>query len=108
MGDREAPARPAAESSRPPAEPSGAASGVRERILAVACDLFALRGVRGVGINKLIGRAGVAKATFYRDFASKEELVRAFLARRDQQWTVDSIISGARRRAESPDVRLAN
>jgi AcrR family transcriptional regulator len=96
-GTARPPARPAGQSSRPAAEPSRAAAGVGEKILAVACDFFARRGVRGVGINELIGRAGAAKATFYRRFASKGELVLAFLARRDQQWTVDSIISGARR-----------
>jgi AcrR family transcriptional regulator len=55
------------------------ASGVRERILTVAYELFARRGVRDVGVNELISRSGVAKASFYRHFASKDELVLAFL-----------------------------
>ncbi len=82
------------------------ASGVRERILDVAYDLFSRRGVRDVGVNELISRSGVAKASFYRHFASKDELVLAFLERRNQQWTVDMIISEARRRGSTPEEQL--
>lgn len=72
----------------------------------VAYDLFSRRGVRGVGVNELIASSGVAKATFYRHFASKDELVLAFLERRDKQWTVDKIISDARSRGETPEDQL--
>lgn len=82
------------------------APGVRERILAAAYELFSTRGVRGVGVNELISRSGVAKASFYRHFASKDELVLAFLARRDQLWTVDKVVSEARRRGTSPEEQL--
>jgi AcrR family transcriptional regulator len=82
------------------------AAGVRERILTVAYELFARRGVRGVGVNELISRSGVAKASFYRHFASKDELVLAFLERRDRQWTVDAIISEARRKGDDPEEQL--
>ena len=82
------------------------AEGVRERILTVAYELFARRGVRGVGVNELISRSGVAEASFYRHFASKDELVLAFLERRDQQWTVDAIISEARRKGDDPEEQL--
>lgn len=73
-----------------------------ERILSVAYELFSRRGVRDVGVNELIERSGVAKATFYRHFPSKDSLVLAFLERRDQVWTVDAIVSEARRRATTP------
>nr|WP_237393895.1 TetR/AcrR family transcriptional regulator [Pseudarthrobacter sp. ATCC 49987] len=88
---------------------SGAGSvapGVRERILAAAYELLSTRGVRGVGVNELINRSGVAKASFYRHFASKDELVLAFLARRDQLWTVDKVVSEARRQGTSPEEQL--
>lgn len=81
-------------------------TGIRERILDVAYELFSRRGVRDVGINELISRSGVAKASFYRHFASKDELVLAFLERRDRQWTVATIISEARRRGLTPEGRL--
>lgn len=97
-----------AEVSPSPATAGGGpvASGVRERILSVAYELFSRRGVRDVGVNELINRSGVAKASFYRHFASKDELVLAFLERRDQQWTVEAIVGEARRRADTPEQQL--
>lgn len=77
-----------------------------DRILATAYELFSHRGVRDVGINELIERSGVAKSTFYRHFPSKDALVLAFLALRDQVWTVDLIVSEARRRGTTPEGRL--
>jgi AcrR family transcriptional regulator len=82
------------------------ASGVRERILTVAYELFARRGVRDVGVNELISRSGVAKASFYRHFASKDELVLAVLERRDRQWTVEAIVSEARGKGGNPEEQL--
>ena len=84
---------------------SGPAQSV-DRILAVAYELFSTRGVRDVGVNELIERSGVAKATFYRHFPSKDSLVFAFLEQRDKQWTVDGILSEARRRGSTPQEQL--
>jgi AcrR family transcriptional regulator len=81
-------------------------AGIRERIVDAAYDLFASRGIRDVGINELISNSGVAKATFYRHFASKDELVLAFLERRDQVWTVNAIMGEAHRKAHSPEQQL--
>ncbi|WP_131684803.1 TetR family transcriptional regulator [Pseudarthrobacter sp. YALA5] len=78
----------------------------RSRILAVAYDLFSRRGVRDVGVNELIERSGVAKATFYRHFPSKDSLVLAFLEQRDQLWTVEAIVSQARLRGTTPTEQL--
>ena len=89
--------------------PPGVRTGHSEpvdRILATAYELFSHRGVRDVGINELIERSGVAKSTFYRHFPSKDALVLAFLALRDQVWTVDLIVSEARRRGTTPEGRL--
>ncbi|WP_224048715.1 TetR/AcrR family transcriptional regulator [Arthrobacter sp. NicSoilB4] len=88
------------------ADGGSAVPGVRDRILAAAYELFSTRGVRSVGVNELISRSGVAKASFYRHFASKDELVLAFLARRDQQWTLDKIVSEALRRGTKPEEQL--
>jgi len=84
---------------------SGAAN-MRDRIVNSAYDLFARRGIRDVGINELISNSGVAKATFYRHFASKNELVLAFLEKRDQVWTANAIMGEARRRADAPEQQL--
>jgi AcrR family transcriptional regulator len=55
---------------------------VRERLLAAANDLFYEEGVHTVGIDRVLERAGVAKASLYGTFGSKEELVRAYLDER--------------------------
>lgn len=58
------------------------ALGVRERVLTTADDLFFNEGIHETGINKLIDQAGVAKASFYSAFASKDDLVEACLESR--------------------------
>jgi AcrR family transcriptional regulator len=59
----------------------------RERILETAYDLFAHNGIRAVGIGQIVEEAGVAKMSLYNSFASKEQLVLAFLDLREQRWT---------------------
>lgn len=54
----------------------------RERLLAAADELFYAEGVNTVGIDRIIEKAGVAKASLYDCFGSKEELVRAYLRAR--------------------------
>jgi AcrR family transcriptional regulator len=54
----------------------------RERLLEAAGDLFYAEGVQSVGIDRVIERAGVAKASLYSTFGSKEELVGAYLDER--------------------------
>jgi AcrR family transcriptional regulator len=51
----------------------------RDRLLAAADELFYAEGVHTVGIDRIIERAGVAKASLYSTFGSKDELVRAYL-----------------------------
>jgi len=62
-----------------------AAGSPPEKILAVAYELFARRGIRDVGVDELIRASGVAKATFYRHFHSKDDVVLAFL----EQWYLE-------------------
>jgi AcrR family transcriptional regulator len=54
----------------------------RERLLAAADELFYAEGVHSVGIDRVIERAGVAKASLYSTFGSKDGLIRAYLDRR--------------------------
>jgi AcrR family transcriptional regulator len=61
-------------------------SSARERLLTAADELFYEEGVHSVGIDRVIERAGVAKATLYSAFGSKDELVRAYLLRRHLVW----------------------
>jgi AcrR family transcriptional regulator len=51
----------------------------RDRLLAAADELFYAEGIHTVGIDRVIERAGVAKASLYSTFGSKDELVRAYL-----------------------------
>ncbi len=80
--------------------------GARERILNSSYELFSRRGIRDVGIDELIQRADVAKATLYKHFASKDELVLAFLRLREQRWTRDFVEAEAHRRGATPEQRL--
>ena len=81
-------------------------SEARQRILDTAYELFSHRGVRAVGVDELIERAGVAKATFYRHFPSKDELVLAFLMQREQLWTHGWVEAQARERGATPEEQL--
>lgn len=54
----------------------------RERLLRAASELFYAEGIHTVGIDRVIERAGVAKASLYSAFGSKDELVRAYLEAR--------------------------
>jgi AcrR family transcriptional regulator len=85
----------------PPSKPEA-----RERILETAYELFSRRAIRDVGVDELIERAGVAKATLYRHFQSKDDLVVAFLQRREERWTVAWVEAEARRRGTTPEQRL--
>ncbi|WP_405650731.1 TetR/AcrR family transcriptional regulator [Streptomyces sp. RK9] len=78
----------------------------RERILNAAYELFSQRGIRDVGVEEVMARSGVAKATLYRHFPSKDALVLAFLARREQRWTLGMVEAGARDRGRTPEGRL--
>ena len=80
--------------------------GPGRRILDAAYELFSHRGIRDIGISELIDRAGVAKATFYRHYRSKDDVELAFLARRDELWTVNQMVAGARSRGTTPTQQL--
>ena len=62
--------------------PTGQRPSARERLLSAANELFYAEGVQTVGIDRIVERAGVAKASLYNLFGSKEELVAAYLASR--------------------------
>ena len=62
-------------------------SAPRDRILDTAFRLFYARGIRGVGVDLIIAESGVAKATFYKHFPAKDELVLAYLDKVDRIWS---------------------
>ena len=77
-----------------------------ERLLETAYELFSTRGVRAVGVDELVERAGVAKATLYRHFASKEDLILAFLQLREERWTVGWLEESVRAYGHTPEEQL--
>jgi AcrR family transcriptional regulator len=87
-------------------EAISATPAARERILQSAYDLFSQRGVHRVGIDEIIERAAVAKATLYRHFKTKDDLVLAFLEQREQVWTRGRVETGARRRGSTAEEQL--
>ncbi|MEV0245481.1 TetR/AcrR family transcriptional regulator [Nocardia sp. NPDC050712] len=80
--------------------------GARERILSSAYELFTRRGIRDVGIDEVIARAGIAKATLYRHFRTKDDLVLAVLERREQLWTYGFLEQQSQLRGDTPEQRL--
>jgi AcrR family transcriptional regulator len=83
----------------------GQGSG-RERLSRAAYELFSRDGVRAVGVDAVIARAGTAKMTLYRNFPSKDDLIIDFLRRREQLWTREWLEAESRRRGEMPRDQL--
>jgi AcrR family transcriptional regulator len=77
----------------------------RDRILRAASELFYRDGVSASGVDALIERANVAKATFYRHFPSKDDLILAWLRGPDARWN-DQVIPEVERRVADPLGRL--
>lgn len=66
-----------------------AASPARRRLLDTATRLFYAQGIHAVGIDRIIAEAGIAKATFYSHFPSKEDLVLAYIKEQDRLGRAD-------------------
>src|SRR4030095_5690940 len=69
-----------------PAAGTDLSPGVEDRLVATASELFYREGVRAVGIQRVLEEAGVAKASLYAHFESKDELVAACLDKRICAW----------------------
>ncbi|MFN5998323.1 MAG: TetR/AcrR family transcriptional regulator [Paracoccaceae bacterium] len=59
----------------------------RDRILSVAGPLFYREGYRAIGVDRVIAEADVAKATFYKHFPSKDDLIVAWIHRAEERST---------------------
>jgi AcrR family transcriptional regulator len=75
--------------------PAAPKSRVRDRIMRTATDLFYCRGIRCVGVDAIASEAGTNKMSFYRSFASKDELVAEYLRGEERKgWQVwDEIVA---------------
>lgn len=73
------------------------AKETREHVLAVAHDLFYWHSIKGTGVDTIAAQAGVAPTTLYRLFASKDDLVAAYVERASglyKQWFLDATAEG--------------
>ncbi len=83
--------------------PEGA-SIPRERLLRTASELFYREGIHAVGVDRIIAEAGVTRATFYRHFPSKEDLVEAYLGVEDAN--IRGALAGAEAVVDDPGALL--
>lgn len=84
----DAPTQPAAPAAARPSRARTQTAGPRahEHLLRAADELFYREGVRAVGIEAVVERAGVNKMSLYRQFSSKDDLVVAYLKRCDERF----------------------
>lgn len=81
------------------------ANNLQERILQAASELFYSQGIKATGVEAVVKLAGTNKMTLYKYFPSKDDLVLAFLRKRDEDfraWFVEQVNS----RAERPKDKL--
>lgn len=83
---------------------SGTSSPARTRLLETASAIFYADGIRHVGVDRIIAEAQVTRATFYRHFPSKEDLVLAHVEQRDQQ--IRALVTEAFRGTTDPEALL--
>jgi AcrR family transcriptional regulator len=85
---------------------AGQLATARERIDRTAYELFCRQGIRAVGVDAVVASSGVAKKTLYRHYPSKNDLVLAFLRRRDDLWTRAWLKREIEGRAGTPGEKL--
>ena len=79
-------------------------TNARDRIMETASTLFYAEGIHAVGVDRVVQDSGVAKATLYQHFRSKNELVAACLRQRSDHWC-RHIAEPIRSKAGSPGDR---
>lgn len=91
-----------------PAAPPAAAATPRaaDRIRKTARDLFYREGIRAVGVDEIVTRAGVTKPSLYRSFPSKDELAAAYLRDYEQEFWQRFDAEVARADRDDPRARL--
>ncbi|MCF4123376.1 TetR/AcrR family transcriptional regulator [Antribacter sp. KLBMP9083] len=91
---------PRTAASRAPRKTAQGGSEARERLLRTASELFYAEGIHVVGVDRIVAVAGVTRATFYRHFPSKEDLVEAYLGVEDAN--IRGTLEGAHGATDDP------
>lgn len=81
------------------------AKNLKQRLLDAATELFYSQGIKATGIDAIVKLAGTNKMTLYNYFASKDDLVIAFLRKRDEDFT-NWFIEQLNNKAEHPKDKL--
>jgi AcrR family transcriptional regulator len=82
-----------------------ASAQTREHVLGTADELFYWNGIRAIGVDRIAAEAGIAPTQLYRLFASKDDLIAAYVQRADRlyrEWFTRAIESGG----EDPRARI--
>ncbi|MGC4769718.1 TetR/AcrR family transcriptional regulator [Micromonospora sp. DT44] len=92
-----------------PTAPGARPSEARQRLLATATRIFYSEGIHSVGVDRIIAEAKVTRATFYRHFPSKDDLILAYLREIHEmdRGAVDTVIT-ANARPVAPLLAIAN
>ncbi|MBO3662785.1 TetR/AcrR family transcriptional regulator [Microbacterium stercoris] len=88
----------------PPRAPAKRPSPAREKLLDAATRLFYEEGIHSVGVDRIIEEAGVTRATLYKQFAGKENLVLAYLQGEDA--AIRGLFDGALQATSDPQQLL--
>lgn len=92
------------DTAAPPA-PAETVKPPRERLIEAATELFCRFGINAIGVDAVVARAGTAKATLYKLFGSKENLVEAVLEREGCAWR-NWFLSGLETGGTTPAARM--
>jgi AcrR family transcriptional regulator len=81
------------------------ASEIKEKIIHVATNLFEAKGINSCGVDLIVNESGVARATLYRHFPSKDILINAYLRSKADTF-FEWLNSGLRNQSGKPSENL--
>ncbi len=78
---------------------------LQERILQAAAELFYSQGIRATGVDAIVKAANTTKMSLYKYFSSKDDLILAFLRKRDEDFRV-WFVEQVNNKADTPETKL--
>jgi AcrR family transcriptional regulator len=80
-------------------------SEARSRLLSTATRIFYTEGIHSVGVDRIVAEAQVTRATLYRHFTGKEDLVLAYLDQADRDLRAQAEAAQAREQSAADKIR---